>query len=221
VSALAVRTWLISESVNARGAGRLWIGERTVNKIKVKLDSMLAATFITTLFYSATYPYIHKEIMMVVSDEIVAINQIINCVSIVALGSLWNRKSDRLFRFYPVLCIVETLAGILSTIFATVTRNIMLYYIVDTLIFAIITRNICCGGVKLRALRYKTEKEREHFDNNNNSASAVATIIGSVLAMCLSLDFPVMLWIATIGNAVDNAFYLCIYKTAQERCATE
>ncbi len=184
---------------------------------KVKIDGMLAATFITTLFYSATYPYIHKEIMMNVSDRVVAINQIINCVSIVVLGSLWNKRSDRLFRFYPVLCVLESVIGMLSTVLASITHNILLYYIVDTLIFSIITRNICCGGVKLRAIRYRTEKEREHFDNNNNSASAIATIIGSVLAMCLDLNFVVMLWIATIGNAIDNVFYIYIYFKTKER----
>ena len=177
---------------------------------------MLLATFITTLFYSATYPYIHKEIMQNVSDTIIALNQIINCLSIVILGSLWNKKSDKLFKYYPVLCISETILGVCSTIWATFTHNILAYYIIDTLIFAIVTRNICCGGVKLRAIRYKTETDREHFDNNNNSMSAIATIIGSMLAIILKLDFIAMLWLATIGNAVDNIFYIFIYRKMRE-----
>ena len=177
---------------------------------------MLLATFITTLFYSATYPYIHKEIMQNISDTIIALNQIINCLSIVILGSLWNKKSDKLFKYYPVLCISETILGVCSTIWVTLTHNILAYYIIDTLIFAIVTRNICCGGVKLRAIRYKTETDREHFDNNNNSMSAIATIIGSMLAIILKLDFVAMLWLATIGNAVDNIFYIFIYRKTRE-----
>jgi len=46
VPALAVRTWLISESVNARGAGRLWIGGLTMGRNKIKTDdpaTMIAA----------------------------------------------------------------------------------------------------------------------------------------------------------------------------------
>ena len=150
--------------------------------------------------------------MQNVSDTIIALNQIINCLSIVILGSLWNKKSDKLFKYYPVLCISETILGVCSTIWATLTHNILAYYIIDTLIFAIVTRNICCGGVKLRAIRYKTETDREHFDNNNNSMSAIATIIGSMLAIILKLDFVAMLWLATIGNAVDNIFYIFIYR---------
>ena len=182
-----------------------------------KLDGMLLATFFTTIFYSATYPFIHKLIMENVSDNIVALNQIINCISIVLLGSLWNKKSDKLFNYYPLFCIGETVLGICSTIWATTTNNIMAYYLIDTMIFAIVTRNICCCGVKLKAIRYKTEKDREHFDNNNNSASAIATIIGSVIAMVLNLDFSIMLWLATLGNAIDNIFYIFIYRSTKTK----
>ena len=199
---------------------KLWFKNTVLFKggddTKQKFDGMLLATFITTLFYSATYPYIHKEIMQNVSDTIIALNQIINCLSIVILGSLWNKKSDKLFKYYPMLCVSETILGVSSTIWAILTHNILAYYIIDTLIFAIITRNICCGGVKLRAIRYKTETDREHFDNNNNSMSAIATIIGSMLAIILKLDFVAMLWLATIGNAVDNIFYIFIYRKTRE-----
>lgn len=185
--------------------------------MKIKVDGMLLSTFLTMIFYSTTYPYIHKEIMMNVSDTIIALNQIINCLSIVIFGSLWNKKSEKLFRYYPAFCICETVLEILLTAWATTTRNIMVYYIIDTLIFAIITRNICCGGIKLRTIRYNSETEREHFDNNDNSASAIATIIGSVIAMVLNLDFSLMLWIATLGNAIDNVFYLFIFKNTIEK----
>lgn len=185
--------------------------------MKRKFDGMLLATFITTIFYSATYPYIHKTIMQYASETIIAINQIINCISIVLFGVLWNKYSNKIFKYYPVICSAETILGICSSLWATITENVLVYYIIDTLIFAIVTRNICCGGVKLRAMRYKSESEREHFDNNNNSANAIATIIGSVLAMILHLDFITMLWLATIGNAVDNVFYIFIYRTEQRK----
>lgn len=177
-----------------------------------KMDGMLVATFLTMLFYAATYPYIHKQIMMVASDGLIAVNQIINCCSIVFFGTVWNKWSGRLFKYYPLICVAETLLGICSTAFAIYTENIAAYYIIDTLIFAVVTRNICCGGVKLRAIRYKTEDAREHFDNNNNSASAIATIIGSLISMALGLSFEVMLCIATFGNAIDNIFYIFIYR---------
>ena len=151
-----------------------------------------------------------------VTDSIIALNQIINCLSIVIYGSIWNKKSDKLFKYYPVFCIFESALGFVSTIYATTTHNIMAYYIVDTLIFSIVTRNIICGGVKLKAIRYNSEDQRVCFDNNNNSASAIATIIGSVIAILLNLNFDAMLWIATFGNAIDNVFYLFIFNNTQK-----
>lgn len=126
-------------------------------------------------------------------------------------------ETKRLFNFYPALCIIEGILSIGSTIFAITTHNIIAYYIIDTLIFSIVTRNICCGGIKLRAMRYNTEEQREQYDNNNNSANAIGTIVGSCLAMILDLDFEVMLIIATIGNTVDNIFYICIYYNERKK----
>lgn len=176
-----------------------------------RIDGMLLATFLTTLFYSATYPFIHKMTMMFVSNTMVAANQIINCISVIFFGMLWNKKSEKLFKNYAVFCCIETVLTVLLTIWVTATHNIVAYYFADNFIFALVTRNICCGGVKLRAIRYNTESERERFDNNNNSASAAATIIGSLLAMVLNLDFSRMLWLATLGNTIDNVFYIRIF----------
>lgn len=177
---------------------------------KIKIDGMILATLICTIFYATSYPFIHKQIMYYASDNLIALTQIINCVSIVLFGFIWN-KTDKLFNFYPTLCIVEGILSVGSTIFAIITHNVVAYYIIDTLIFSIITRNICCGGIKLRSIRYNTEEQREHYDNNNNSANAIGTIIGSTLAMILDLNFELMLIIATIGNTVDNVFYIIIY----------
>ena len=148
---------------------------------------------------------------MVATDNFIALNQIINCISVVIFGWLWNKKSEKLFNFYPVFCVLETTLGIMTTAYAIITHNIIAYYLLDTFVFAIVTRNICCGGVKLRAIRYNSEEKREHFDNNNNSASSIATIIGSIIAMFLNLDFAIMLCIATFGNAIDNIFYIFIF----------
>ena len=183
---------------------------------KVKIDSMLLAAFLTNIFYSATYPYIHKYIIGSISDNLIVLSQIANCLSIIIGGMIWNKYSDSLFRHYIAYCICETILGIFSTVFTLVTNNIIAYYIIDTLIFAIVTRNVICGGTKLRALRYNSEAKREKFDNDNNSAMALGVIMGSAIAIFLELPFPIMLCIATLGNAIDNIFYIRIFCQQQK-----
>lgn len=70
---------------------------------------------------------------------------------------------------------------------------------------------------KLRAIRYQTETEREKFDNNDNSVSAAATIIGSIVSIVLKLDFDTMLWLAVIGNLSDNIFCSIIYMQSKNK----
>ncbi|MDE5884498.1 MAG: hypothetical protein K2H29_05400 [Oscillospiraceae bacterium] len=186
--------------------------------MKQKPDAMLMATFFTTCFYSATYPYIHKEIVQNVTENAVAYNQVANCISIILFSFLWNKYSDKLFRYYPFFCILECVIGIFTSAWLTMhPDHILTYYILDTLLFCLITRNIICGGVKLRSIRYPTEQQREHFDNSDNSAYALATIIGSLIAVCLDLDFIPMIWIATIGNMIDNIFYIVIFLNFQSK----
>lgn len=190
-------------------------------KTKRKFDAMLLSTFLTTLFYSATYPYIHKVVMIDASDSLIAIVRIIDCISIVISGTLWNKKSGVLFRHYPFYCISETILSIILAVWTTISNNIIGYYLFCTLIVAVVTRNISCGGIRLRAMRYATERERECFDNNDNSVYAISTIIGSVIAMALNLDFNTMLWIATIGGAIDNMFFLGIFYSEMRRHKTK
>lgn len=182
-----------------------------------KIDAMLMATFLTTLFYSSTYPYIHQIIMTYANSRIIALNQIINCISVIIFSSLWNKLGEKLFRFYPIFCVAETLVGIATTMFTIITQKIMIYYILDTLVFAFITRNIICGGIKLRALRYITPDLREKFDNNNNSIASLATILGSIIALFLKLNFNIMLCIATLGNIIDNIFYIIIFLNEKNK----
>lgn len=84
---------------------------------------MLLATFLTTIFYSSTYPYIHKQIMMIASDSLIALNQIINCVSVIIFSTIWNKKSDKLFKFYPLFCIFEIMFEITIAIYVIITKT--------------------------------------------------------------------------------------------------
>lgn len=177
-----------------------------------KPDGIIVATFLTTLFYASTYPYINKFIISNVSESMIALNQIVNCGSIIIFSSLWNKIGEKLFKFYPVYLILEIVVNLFMTIYAITTGNIVAYYLLDTLVFSVITRNIICGGIKLRAKRYNSEEKRSIFDNTENIAYAAATICGSLIAMFMSFDFTKMLIIATVGNCIDNIFYVVIYN---------
>ena len=183
---------------------------------RVKIDGMLLSTFLTTLFYSATYPYIHKYIVSIIPDSFLAGQNIICCLSIIVFGHLWNKYPEALFSKFPMLCIVEFVSTAISAAVVLITNNVNAYFVLDTLFFALISRNIICGAIKLKARRYTAETDRTEFDNKDNSMCAIATIIGSLVAMVLSLDFHIMIILASVGNLIDNVFYITIYYSTKK-----
>ena len=186
-------------------------------KSKIQIDGMLIASFITNVFYTASYPKIHIAVMSKLPDTYLAVNQIVNCLSIIIFSRLWNKYSDKAFRFFPMYCIIEWVTTIGTVLYYVITKSIVGYYILDTLAFAIVSRNIICGCIKLQALRYTTEVSREQYDNNCNSIYALATIIGSTISIWLDIDIMKMLCIAAIGNTLDNIFYICIYYSTKKK----
>ena len=102
--------------------------------MKIKLDGMLLGALFATIFYSASYPCIHKVIMENVSDKLIALSQITNCLSIVFFGFIWNRQKI-LFRYFPIFCFCEIISTFSLTIYVINTNDIRAYYIADTLIF--------------------------------------------------------------------------------------
>lgn len=185
-------------------------------KRKLKLDWMIVGTLLSVMFYSATYPYIFKTIASSIDDSFFAANQIVGCLSVIISGCIWN-KTDKLFKCYPLFCIMEVILNFSVAIWVIMTQNIIAYYILDTIILSVVTRNIICGNIKLKSLRYNTEKDRQKFDNNNNSASSIATIIGSCVAMLINLDFNTMLIIATIGNSIDNIISIVVFMQMKRK----
>lgn len=182
---------------------------------------MLLANFISTLFYSTSYPYIYAETIKVVPRWYIGFEQILCCISTIIFCKLWNKYSDRLFEHYNLIVIAEIVADAALFSHVLLTDNLNFYFMFNVIIFALITRNVCCGGTKMRAKVNPTEKTREHYDNNNQIVSAVATLMGAGFAMAKSIDIKYLFIFALIGNIIDNFFYIYIYNKIKRRDTNE
>lgn len=141
-----------------------------------------------------------------------ALNSIILCITGIIFPLIWNKYSDKMYNkygyFLTLECILYTLIAVL-VIMGTVTPKV--YYILDTLLFALITKNIVCGNNKLLAFIYKG-KDREKFDNNSNIASNLSSLLGFTLSFILTIPTNVAFILITIGVISDNIFYYWVYK---------
>lgn len=170
-------------------------------------DNLIKACFYSTIFYSIAYPAIEKKIIDAISYKMIAVNSIVICLATILIGKLWNKHKDILFNYYNHFLIAEALCYVFATILAVVFEKYLGYYILETLIFSVISKNIVMGGNTLRARKYNDEHERNKYDNNIQIYASIATLIGS--GLCLLIELPI--WLSFIsmflGVTIDNVFY--------------
>lgn len=178
---------------------------------------MLLSNLLCTLFYATSYPYIYAETVKVVPHLYISLEQIMMCLGTIIFCKLWNTHSDKLFRHYKTILLTEILADLVLFLDVIVRHDLSFYFLLNVTIACTITKNLSCGGVKMRAMVNPSEKEREQFDNNSNIVNAVGTLLGAGLALLADLELRTLFIFAFIGNVVDNLFYLYIYSKIRMR----
>lgn len=178
---------------------------------------MLLGNFLSTLFYSVSYPYIYAETIKVVPHSYIGIEQILACLGTIIFCRLWNKHSDRLFEHYRMFLCAEIIADIILFTYVLIRNDLSFYFLLNIIIFSVITKNLCCGGTKMRAKVNPTEKEREQYDNNSSIVNSIATLIGAGTAIVFDFDLRLLFVLAFVGNIIDNVFYLYIYKKIKEQ----
>lgn len=173
---------------------------------------MLTANLISTLFYSVSYPYIYAETIKVVPHMYIGIEQIVSCLGTIVFCKIWNTYSDKLFRYYDVFLWLEIVADIVLFADVLIRQNLNFYFLLNVITYAVITKQVICGGTKMKARVHPTEKLREQYDNNSSIVNAVSTLIGAGVAMIFDFNLTLLFVFAFIGNAIDNAFYIYIYN---------
>ena len=177
---------------------------------------MLLANFLSSLFYSMSYPYIYAETLKVVSTYYISFEQIITCISTVIFSVAWNRAGDKFFKHYRKIMIAEIIADVILFADVIIRGNLKFYFLLNVIIFAAITKNLSCGGIRMRAKVNPTEKQREAYDNNSNTVYALSTLAGTVIATIALPKINTLFFLALIGNTVDNFLYLYIYQKIKE-----
>lgn len=172
---------------------------------------MLLANFLSTLFYSMSYPYIYAETLKAVSTYYISFEQIITCISTVIFSVAWNRAGDKIFRHYHKIMIAEIIADVILLADVIIRGDLKFYFLLNVIIFAVITKNLSCGGIRMRAKVNPTEKQREAYDNNSNTVHALSTLAGTVIATIALPKINTLFFLALIGNTIDNFLHLYIY----------
>lgn len=186
-------------------------------RLKRLSNLMLVSGFISCLFYSASYPYIYAELVKVIPTYYISLEQLLACLGTIVFCRIWNKQSDRLFKHYRLILVSEVIADLYLFIDVLVRKDLSFYFLLNVIIFSIITRNLACGSTKMRALVNPTDVLREQYDNNSNILASVATLVGTGAELIFSFDLNLLFILALIGNTIDNLFYFYIYECLRQK----
>ena len=178
---------------------------------------MLLSCFLSCVFYSASYPYVYAETIKAVTHNYISFEQIFSCLGVALFGMLWNKFGDRFFNHYRLILLAETVADAFLFAHVLITGDLKFYFVLNVIIYSVITKNLSCGGVKMRAKVNPTDKERERYDNNQNTCSAIASLLGAAIAIVTQPSLQTLFILALIGGVVDNFFYFYIYECIRKR----
>ena len=182
------------------------------NNFKALSSLMLLSNGISTLFYSMSYPYIYAKLVQVVPHLYIGLEQILACLGTIIFCRLWNCYSDRLFSHFQLILWLEIICDVYLFVDVLIRNNLKFYFLLNVVIFSVITRNLCCARTKMRAKVHPTENLRERYDNNVNVVCSTATLIGSFVAIVVMISLRVLFILAFVGNVIDNIFDLYIYR---------
>ena len=174
---------------------------------------MIQATFWSTLAWCIAFPTIHLEIMREIDSRLFALNSIVIACGTIVSNSCFNKWGDKIFKQFILILLIESIC--FTTTGCLVLAGVFtakMFFLVEMVTVATLTRCIVCSGKRLRRLIYEGE-EREKYDINDPIAMSAATILGGVIAL---IGIPSWLaWVVMmIGVSIDNVFYVVIYKKA-------
>ena len=175
-------------------------------------DKLLLATFLSNLFYSMASPTVRYELVSNVGSKLISLNSICFCISGILCSILWNKYSNKLYKKYGFFYNMETILYIIiCLLFISRYISPVVYYILDTIFYCLVTKNLICGSNRLKMLRY-INKEREVYDNNVQLMSNASSLIEFTISLIFNFSIITGFILITIGICLDNFFYYNAWK---------
>lgn len=175
-------------------------------------DELIVSNFICNLFYSMAFPIVHFVLVKAVGEKMISLNLIILSISGIIFPLLWNKYS-KLYNLYGFLMISESLGYIiLGLLIYNDFITAFVYFIIDTILFALLSKNVACGATKLLSIRYNSEKGREKYDNNSSVVGNFSSLLGFIISFFISIPINYAFILMSIGIIIDNVFYYRVYR---------
>lgn len=170
-------------------------------------------TFVSQFLFSLSFQYIYIKTVANINPKIFPIVSILSCLFSIIFANI-NLKSDLLFKNYAKFCFCEIAFYMCAAIYCIVSKNYVLFQILNLFCCCIINQAIGVCGSKIREKIYSTPKLRNEYDNKNRIYSDTAIIISAIIAFFI-IDFinlQTLILIGTTGVVFEDICLIYIYK---------
>jgi len=173
---------------------------------------MLAAAFLVPFVFALSYPTVNQKIFSNITPKIISINSMIICIAIIVSGKIWKKYEVVLYKHYDKFLCIESLAYIIIVSLILYSKiNYYEYFLLDTIIFAIISKSIHFGCNSLKLQYFSDLEERKNYDNDNMIYCSAGTLIGSVLNIFIGPSVTTAFLAVIVGVSIDNIIYLYLF----------
>lgn len=179
---------------------------------------MLVASFLVPFLCALSFPTVNQKIFSNITPKIISINSIIICVAIIILGKLWKKYETVLYKHFDKFLIAESVSYcviVSSLLYSKI--NYYEYFLMDTIIFAVITKSIHFGCNTLKAQYFIDLEERKNYDNDGTIYGSAGTLLGSVLNIIVAPSVTISFLLVIAGVSVDNIIYLYLFYTLNKK----
>lgn len=176
----------------------------------LKNDMLLKARFLSGIPYMYSYTAMEQLIYASIEARLLTFMNLFTSLVIIIINDKWGKmkqKGDDITKkiFKPLLIIETICYGILVVLYF-INRNIVLFYILNSIMSVLITQNISSCMYYIQQKRYN--EDRAEFDINMTSIGCAIGIIGYIGATILPPSIEVSFICFYLATVLDNYYQI-------------
>lgn len=172
-----------------------------------KFDLLLLSCFISNLFYALSYATIQVTIISQISTNLLSFKNLITSILTLLVVKLSTKFEYQAYKKYKSMLVLELLILFIITAMALMTKNIIMYFILDSLLYCTLAQAVICSTNKFYTKKYD-ENTRSLFDNNTIFYSNLASAIGYLIATLTTLTIDNAIILVFLALLFNNTCYL-------------
>lgn len=178
----------------------------------VKKDKLLQGKLLSGIPYIYSYVTVQQFMYSNINNRWITLMSLLSSILVILFNSKWAKKDGHQITkkiFIPLIIMETIFYGILVGYFL-ISRNVVCFYLLNSIMHMVITNNICTSLYYIQEKRYG--KDISIFRVNLDSVGSILTIIGYAAAFITPPSINVAFICFYISTVADNYFQIVVFK---------